>query len=346
MTDSSPSSSSPSSSSLSPLPPSDLESHLSSSFLQKRRGSGLPSSLTVLKLLGKGSNNRVFLAEWKGTKVIVRQPRRGSDTQLSDNARSEFTCALLASGKGVAPLIYDSWYTRHATSKQKSGLHMVTERFDDDVHTLLTKEPEVASLLAPDMGRLVCEKLLSLAELHIFSFDLKPSNIVYRRVEGKESKIDIRFIDFGKDFCEWRPYSPSSPYENVQKAPILSFIQTLADSNTDSRLSAERLYVRLIYTTMLIILSANLSFMVDQSRSLERIGTKRKAKLCFLTRSSEEMRREVRGSHINLVRQILRHNEVRSTMRHYMGRRNAGTRRCFRFAGFLPKDGKMSGISL
>ena len=62
-------------------------------------------------------------------------PRRRSDTQQKGSAIWEFAHTLKASQLGVSPNIYKAWYARHATPDYPSGLYVVTDLFEYDIHT-------------------------------------------------------------------------------------------------------------------------------------------------------------------------------------------------------------------
>ena len=116
----------------------DASNYQRTKLIQSRHGTGLQFGIKLIKLLGKGSNNAVYLAQTKdGVKVVVRHPRRNSDTQRIGNASWEFRNTAIASQIGACPSIYDAWYVRHASKLQRCGLHFVCEYYPKDVHTLL-----------------------------------------------------------------------------------------------------------------------------------------------------------------------------------------------------------------
>ena len=125
-----------------PLNLDDAAKYQRTTLIQVRTGTGLKFGLKLDKLLGKGSNNAVYLAHAKdGTPVVVRQPRRGSDTQKLNNASWEFRNTAIAANLNVCPVIYDAWYIRHATPLQRSGLHLVCDYYHRDIHSLLLESP-------------------------------------------------------------------------------------------------------------------------------------------------------------------------------------------------------------
>lgn len=299
-------------------------------LIAPRKGTGMPkgAGLKQIKLLGKGSNNAVYLYKTKNDQeVVVRQPRRKSDTQRVGNATWEFRNTAIAAELGVAPKIYDAWYNRHSTPDQRGGLHMISEHFPQDMHALLMDTPTLVCPFADKLQKSVVSHLRVMADNCLFCYDLKPSNMVFR-----EEPFDVRFIDFGRDFCEWRPYSSSNEF--LERAPILSYIQTMAEENQTSRYDAKTLYTDLIFTVMMILLSSNIAFTLDQSRTASRCGFSNNRNLNFMASALRNLRSQTRGKHINIVKEILRQRDIRDTLRHYTGRRNAGTKRSFHYASF------------
>lgn len=319
---------------LNPLTLDDASKYQRTTLITPRKGTGLPSGhgLRLVKLLGKGSNNAVYLYKTKKDElVVVRQPRRKSDTQRVGNATWEFRNTAIAVQLGIAPLLYDAWYNRHSTVDQRGGLHIICEYYPKDLHALLMDTPEAVKPLASKLRKRVIQHLRTMADNCLFCYDLKPSNMVYR-----EEPFDVRFIDFGRDFCEWRPYSSDNEY--LERAPILSLIQTIADQNQTTRYPAKQLYSDLIYAVMLLILSSNMAYTLDQSRTASRRGFADNQSLNFMAIAAHELRAQTRGRHVQLIKDIIRQRDIRDTLRHYMGRRNCGTKRCFDYAGFVSNN--------
>lgn len=306
----------------------DAAKYQRSTLIQQRSGTGLQFGIKIQKLLGKGSNNAVYLAQAKdGTKVVVRQPRRNSDTQRIGNASWEFRNTAIAAQLEICPVIYDAWYVRHATRLQRGGLHIVSDYFPKDVHSLLCDTPLDVIPIAKELRTQVMSHLRKMADNFLFCYDLKPSNMVF-----KDDPVVVKFIDFGRDFCEWRPYSADNEF--LERAPVLSAIQTIADRHADERLSAQMLYSDLMFAVMVIMLSANIAYTLDQSRNAIRASFAERSILNFMAGAAAELRTTTRGSHVVLIKEILRQRDIKDTIRHYMGRRNCGTKRVFYYAGF------------
>tara|TARA_B110000008_G_scaffold273812_1_gene308654 strand:- start:1583 stop:2536 length:954 start_codon:yes stop_codon:yes gene_type:complete len=307
----------------------DAAKYQRTTLLQPRTGTGLKFGIKLIKLLGKGSNNSVYLAECKdGTRVVVRQPRSKSDTQRIGNATWEFRNTAIATELGICPVMYDAWYVRHATRLQRGGLHIVCAYYSKDIHTLLVDTPYDVIPIAKELRSQTLKHLRNMADNYLFCYDLKPANMVF----DHKPEIDVRLIDFGRDFCEWRPYSDNSEF--LERAPVLSYIQTLADANATDRLTPDMLYKDLMYAVMVIMLSANIAYTLDQSRSAIRASFSERAILNFMAGGAAELRQNTRGKHTSLIKEILRHRDIKDTIRHYMTRRNCGTKRVFYYAGF------------
>eukprot|EP00966_Prymnesium_polylepis_P039862 925421-Prymnesium_polylepis.1 len=88
----------------------------------------LPKDFKIHEELGKGSNNKVFRVTWNGDEVILRTPRRRSDTQQRGSAKWEYLHTLCASNIGVAPKLRKAWFSRHTEQHDEvnwpSGLYM------------------------------------------------------------------------------------------------------------------------------------------------------------------------------------------------------------------------------
>ncbi len=315
---------------LSPLDLENASQYQRTVLIAPRRGSGLPHGygLKVVRLIGKGSNNAVYLYKTKHDQlVIVRQPRRKSDTQRVGNATWEFRNTAIAVQLGVAPFLYDAWYNRHASEDQRGGLHMIAEYFPQDMHNLIMDTPEMVAPLSDQLRNEITSHIRKMANNHLFCYDLKPSNMVFR-----DNPFAVRFIDFGRDFCEWRPYSEDNEF--IERAPVLSFMQSLCEKYADDRLPASKLYTELIYMVMMLLLSSNIAFTIDQSRTASRRTFADNQLLNFMGTALQELRDQTRGKHIKLIKEVLRQRDIRDTLRHYMGRRNCGTKRCFHYASF------------
>ena len=316
---------------LTPLNYENVSQYQRTNLLTKRSGNGFPHGVKLIKILGKGSNNTVYLARKDNTDIVVRVPRTNSDTQRIGNASWEIRNSVVAAQIGVAPHVFDAWYNRHSTSQQRSGLHMITEYFPIDVHELLMEKPEEIFENYELLRQTTVAHLRKMANASLFCYDLKASNMV-ARVEP----FDVRFVDFGRDFSEWRPYMEKN--EHIERAPVLSYLQKLVDNSKtlESNAKKEQIYKDVMFVVMLILLSSNLEFIIQQSTSAIRTCSQRRHFMNFLFDGCKELRQSLHPEIIPLVKDILRHRDIRDTIRHYTGRRNCGTKRTFNYSGFGP----------
>lgn len=311
-----------------PIPSDQAATYQRTGLVAKRDGSGLPRGLKIVKLLGKGSNNAVYLARTSCQReVVVREPRSNSDTQRIGNASWEFRNAMVAAEVGAGPVIYDAWYTRHRTDAQKAGLHVVCEYFPYEVHDLLMDEPAIIFEHWRELQRQTLRHLRRMADATLFCYDLKPSNMV-----ASLAPLTVKFVDFGRDFTEWRPYSDAGEF--IERAPVCSALQRLVDAHTPDPDARRRLYRDVMYYAMIVLLSSNISFTVQQSAHAVRASFEKQRSLNFMAEVATEARKHVNPECLPLIKEVLRHRDVRDTLRHYMGRRNCGTKRAFTYACF------------
>lgn len=285
----------------------------------------IPDDMNVRRELGKGANNKVFAATWKDEEVILRAPRRRSDTQQKGSALWEFRHTLKAAQLGVGPLVYDAWYAKHAKGEWPSGLYVITERLDFDLHTALCEMPELRERLTENaavLGDRLVAQLRTLADHHIFVYDLKPSNVMLR-VES----MDVRIIDFGRDFCEWAGCGA----DPGSRTPIVDMLRKrLADRQEEE--DVDRLVSHVLFASMLIVFSATTTRTLYEDREDHRVDREGRTALHPLSRLAQRFLSSMQGRNLALVREVLRTDEVRGVLRHYHGRRNSGTRRTLRFA--------------
>lgn len=287
----------------------------------------LPEDLEIYEELGKGSNNKVFAASYKGEQVVFRAPRRRSDTQQHGSAHWEYQHMSMASEWNVGPRIHTAWYARHATREWASGLYVVMERLDHDMETALCEDREVIPKMLRCKSAVESEVvrcLETLARKHLFVYDLKPSNMVVRfHKEG--DGVDVRVIDFGRDFCECNVAHPtqSSPNIDMLRRRIT---EEGTETHVDERIS------HILFSVMMIILSATTTRCMYEDRGHHRLSETERADAHPLRAKVHDLLQSLCGRDITLVRELMRMDEVRGVLRHYHGRRNSGTGRTMRFA--------------
>ena len=272
--------------------------------------------------LGKGSNNRVVTATWDDADCVVRIPRRRSDTQQKGAAVWEARHTLLASQIGAGPTVLGAWYAKHATRDFPSGLYVVSERYPDDLEDVLmsrSRRPLVTQR-SDDVASAVVDVLARLAAADMFLYDLKPSNLVIRMPTDAESPIDVRVIDFGREFCEWR-----GTQEPDASTPVVDMVDRLVEGD-------ERVRRHVLFAAMLVQLAATTSHVLSVDRRRHRMDRDERRAVNGLAAPPARMLDSMQGRHVTLLREVLRCDEVRGVLAHYHGRRNAGTRRTLRLA--------------
>ena len=289
----------------------------------------LPDDFDVLREIGRGANNRVLLVYWEGEERVLRVPRRGSDTQCAGSCKWEYLHTKRASELGVAPAVHAVWFSRHAHGGWPSGLYVVMERFDCDLDDFFKQERRTAAERAA-VREGVLRALTSLAQEGLFLFDLKASNVVLR-LDG-EGGADVRMIDYGRDFCEWR--CAASEAEVDVRTPTLDLLGRLVARREDVRSDEEAAALRahVLFVTMLVQLSATMNRHLYEDRHEHRMGKEERRRTNPVTDAAEEVLSGMQGQNVALVRALLRSDDVRSVLRHYHGRRNAGTGRTIAFA--------------
>lgn len=293
---------------------------------RSRQGDGLPDSIEIVDEVGRGSNNRVYRAVYKDeTPVVVRTPRRKSDTERAGYAMWEFKHTLIASRLGVAPVLYDCWYNRHAKPKQRSGLFMIQEYFPSDLGRAMIDQQEEVLECMETITTKVTSHLKTIADADMLVYDLKPSNIVI----NMEDTVDVRLIDFGREFCE----HGNLKEDGTRRTPVMNVARQLSRSYAKKHHENENsVYRHLLYSTMVIILAAITTFNIYENRGTFRADHILRARLNFMRIPASVILDETRGNFVRLIKEMLRQEDIRSMMRHYVGRRNSGTRRILRLA--------------
>lgn len=290
------------------------------------RRTRIPDDVEVGDEIGKGTNNRVCKCTWKGKRCVLRVPRRKSDTQQRGSAIWEFRHALRASQLKVGPTVYHAWYARHATSEWPSGLYVVMERFDHDLETILCEDEECmeGAIQKRDVIQTaICKCIESLAKERIFVFDLKPSNLVMR-VDEASKEVEVRVIDFGRDFCEWTGCM-TDPSRNTPHVDMLR--RKLGES-----VDVEERITHIIFACMMVILSSTTTRTLYETREHHRMDATTRSKINPIATATNLLLESMQGRNVAVLRELLRMDEVRGVLRHYHGRRNSGTHRTLLFA--------------
>ena len=290
--------------------------------------SSLPDGLEVGKCLGKGSNNRVFRATWKGMECVLRAPRRRADTQQRGNATWEFCHSLAASKCGAGPKVYASWRARHAKDKWPSGLYMVTEWFPYDLEHLMVRSANraLAKQHRVQIRDQIVQCLFKLAINRIFVYDLKPSNLVVR---VEKDHVAVRVIDFGRDFCEIDDAASRTDHDH--RAPHIAMVRQLLQAHHSGD-ELEAAVTHLLFMGMLVQFSSTTTRQLHADRDEHRMGKEERAEVNPIAEFTRARLEQMQGRHVAVLRQLLRSDDVRGVLQHYNSRRDAGTHRTFRLA--------------
>lgn len=289
----------------------------------------LPEGLVVEKEIGKGSNNKVFACTTAdGTECVLRAPRRRSDTQQRGSAVWEFRHTLKASQLGVGPTVYHAWCARHATGRWPSGLYVVTERFSHDLDDVLLVRDEMRDdylARCDEVGDALVECLKTLSDALIFVYDLKPSNVVVD-LDGDSARTKI--IDFGRDFCEWA----GCEQDPESRTPIVDMLRKRVRARDGEGRTVDAVVSHVLFAAMLVVLSATTTYRLHDERTEHRMGAAERQKVHPVAARTRDLLDSMQGQNLALLREVLRSDDVRGVLRHYHGRRNAGTRRTLRLA--------------
>lgn len=275
----------------------------------------IPDSLVVGEELGKGANNKVMRARHGDTECVLRVPRRKSDTQQCGSALWELRHTMRAAQLGVAPVLFDAWWAKHANKEWPSGLYFVAERLSHDLDTLLTEcSADVHRGYIESIGRETVECLRRLACDSLFVYDLKPSNMMVNLLE--DGTAHVRVIDFGKDFSEWDIPGADTPV-----------IDMLRREGCES----ERI-PHILFATMLVQLASTTTRRLREDRRSHRMSAEERMRSNPFAPYAARLLDSMRGCDLALLRRVLRHDAVKGVMQHYHSRRDAGTRRLLRCA--------------
>jgi hypothetical protein len=296
--------------------------------------------------LGKGSNNKVYRVTIGGQDLALRVPRRKSDTQQRGSAVWEFRHTLKASQLGVGALVYDAWCAKHAHEGWPSGLYVLTELLDHDLDAVLCDDPALRARAAPHgaaIGAAFARCLHTLSKERILMYDLKPGNIMLRLPPDKDAPekerrgggggggsggVDVRIIDFGRDFTEWE----GAEHEPDARTPVITMLRKLIAHEGYDEATREAVLTHVLFAAMLVQAAATTTHRIFIERDDHRMGGDERRACNVLAPLAARLLDSMQGRHLALLRRVLRSDEVRGVLRHYLGRRNAGTRRTLRFA--------------
>lgn len=292
-----------------------------------------PKTLLIGDEIGRGSNNKAFEARLNDEECILRAPRRSSDTQQKGAATWEFRHTLKASQLGVGPLVYDAFYAKHSDDEWPSGLYMILERFPYDLDKVLTRRPRLRELALRHkdaLGAAIVDCLAKLADQLLVCFDLKPGQLLVRFPEDGAARVEVRICDFGREFCEW------GGCEQVPDAstPVLDMLRKrIAERDASgSPKEVDAVVKHVIFGAMLVMLAATTTRALHDDRRDHKLGKAERAALNPVAPLAHAFLESMQGQNLALLREVLRHDEVKGVLAHYHDRRCAGTRRTLRYA--------------
>ena len=285
----------------------------------------LPEDFEIIETLGKGSNNKAYRVRWDGAQRVLRAPRRGGDNRRRGSAKWEHAHVMRADELGVGPRVFAAWYSRHAEGSWASGLYLVMEFFAHDLDHLLT-DPDFATQCIThrdEIGRQISERLATLAADNMFVYDLKPGNVL---VSLTGRCPEVRLIDFGREFCEWAGGAACD--EDDRATPHIDMLTRILVQERrfdDAPVGTHLAHV--LHATMLVLLGATTTSILYSDRRDHRMSQGKRQAVNAAAAACAAHLPALQGRHRRLVRRVLRADEVRATLGHYVGRRNAGTGR-------------------
>lgn len=328
----------------------------------------LPPDACIGECLGKGANNCVVEVEWRGSKKALRMPRRKSETLRVGAAEAEAAAASIVAELGAAPHIHAMWHAKHGTHRFPSGLYMITDVYERSLDRAMVSPGlhRVYSRHAASIREKMISHLTKMAKRKVFCFDLKPQNVMINGLGpddddsdeddgsdddvdaaggrgggaqdsqsrehsgGDTGDIDVRFIDFGSEFCELDFSIPG----RGRHAPTIDMVrERIRAKEPEIPLKVvEQRVEHVLFAAMLVVLSACTTFQLYEDRHEHRMSRSMRARVNPLASPCAHLLEGMQGKNLSLLRSVLRSDKVRDVLGHYHGRRNAGTRRTLRFA--------------
>ena len=144
-------------------------------------------------LLGEGSYGEVFLVTKDNTSFAVKIVEINQEISFLD----EIKLSLLFSNEKIGPTVY-GFYRVNTPGRKMSGYgFIIMEKMDKTLNEYL-----MFNSLSKDKEKLLFTILQKKVKLGVMCTDIKPSNIM---IKYKDSKLDIKLIDFGEFCCDIYP---------------------------------------------------------------------------------------------------------------------------------------------
>lgn len=317
---------------MNPLVIPDPTMYLKTKFVAPRKGTGLPEYLRLSPQNNSGSNNafcRAHSSKHLGHDIGVRRPLKKSDTRKMSSASEEAKLTLIAAYVNASPKVFDIWYCARGTREQNKGLHVVMERFPNDMHDIIFRDLEFLERHRGDIARELDKCAIALSKVGMITYDIKSSNIVVRK-----DPLDVKFIDYGNDYCEM--YDMSAIDLQGKRAhggenPVLSELVAQCRRFKNSK----KIFESVVRISILVCLSANISNEIHKRRREYNLGQDLRRRMNPLHDYMKHLRQGTPAAIVRLVKVVLRSDNVRECNEHYNGNRNSCVKRMFRHANFM-----------
>lgn len=314
-------------------------------LLNERKGTGWPAGLVQGRAIARGSNSKVYRGMFlnppakgwdsqpeafaaakervrKEGDLVIRMPRHDSDTSRVSHAKQEFACSAMAAYHGVGADIFDAFYAPRTTRQQRKGLYIIHRHYPMDLHGAIFDHEEAFLARHDDIGAILASHVGKLANMGLLLFDLKSANVVLRM-----DPLDVRIIDYGREFCERRDTENASEIKGID-----AIVASEGRSDAKTRNAV-------METLMLVILSAIITHELHAHRRELKIYTReQRENLNPLRTIMKRKRAEVSPLVVRCVKKALRRDVIRDTIVHYCGARDSNTRRFFQMAGFVEEE--------
>lgn len=138
-----------------------------------------------------------------------------------------------------------------------------------------------------------------------------------------ELAVDAKIIDFGCDFCEYRPFD--RPPDRRQ-LPVLDAVHRMCSTQLE--------YTTVLRLTMLILLASNIANELETRKVHLKMSRADRNRINPFHNRMPHEKAACTPRTIGLVKKMLRLPDLKAHLTHYNGRRNNGVKRTFRLANF------------
>lgn len=168
-------------------------------------------NVKIHKVLGVGTYGTVYLAEamvpdirgrFYPIDVAVKRIEVDTKHENVDELFYEVEYTHFMAESGLGPKVYDAFYVK--LSSRKIVQYIFMEPGDGSISDLLESDDSVETLTksVEEMINLLHDQIFV---YHMYCLDQKPGNFIYTK---RKRSIDVKMIDFGKDFCNLRKIPP------------------------------------------------------------------------------------------------------------------------------------------